>query len=353
MSDPDRTAELSERVRDASARRAPLRIAGGDTRSFLGRDVRGEPLSVAAHSGIVNYDPAELVLTARAGTALAEIEALLESRGQYLPFEPPRFGPASTLGGAVASGLAGPGRPGAGALRDFILGVRILTGDGRVLRFGGEVMKNVAGYDVARLMAGAFGSLGVLLEVSLKVLPLPAGQRTLVQEATQSEALQRLATLQRTALPLTASCWSSGRLCLRFAGTLRTLDDVTARVGGSVADDADTIWRGLRDQTDGFFAAPWPMWRLTVPAATAPLPLPEEPLIEWHGMQRWYPLPEDADPHDTARRFGGFATCFRHAPPGAAVFTPLTDPVMRLHRALKHVFDPAGILNAGRMYEGL
>jgi glycolate oxidase FAD binding subunit len=353
MSDGDLAAELAERMRDATARGTPLRIAGGDTKRFLGRVVHGEPLATSGHSGVVNYDPAELVITARGGTSLREIEALLQSHGQYLPFEPPHFGPGATLGGAVACGLAGPGRPSAGPLRDYVLGLRLLAGDGRVLRFGGEVMKNVAGYDVARLMAGAFGMLGVLLEASLKVLPLPPSQRTLVQELPQPRALQRLLGLARTALPLTASCWSSGQLYLRFAGTPETLDEVAARVGGSVLADATAFWSGIREQTDDYFASPLPLWRLTVPAATAPLALPDEPLIEWHGAQRWYRLAEGSDPAGVARNHGGFATCFRNVAPGAVAFAPLTEPLLRLHRSLKQVFDPAGILNPGRMYDGL
>lgn len=352
MTDHDLTTELAERVRDATARRAPLRIAGGDTKQFLGRDVQGETLAMAGHAGIVNYDPAELVITARAGTPLRDIEALLGSHRQHLPFDPPRLGNDATLGGTVACGLAGPGRASAGPLRDYVLGVRILCGDGRVLRFGGEVMKNVAGYDVARLMAGAFGTLGVLLEASLKVLPLPPSQLTLVHQVSQREALQRLAGLSRTALPLTASCWTAGRLHLRFAGTPATLDAVAARIGGSRLEDAEAFWRGIREQADGFFATPLPLWRLTIPAATEPLALPGEPLIEWHGMQRWYRV-ADGDPAAAAVRCGGFATCFRNPSPGTAPFASPAEPLLRLHRSLKQVFDPAGILNPGRMYPGI
>ncbi|MGB5104276.1 MAG: glycolate oxidase subunit GlcE [Steroidobacteraceae bacterium] len=352
MTEHDCTTDLAERVRAATARRTPLRIVGGDTKRFLGRDVQGEALVVAGHAGIVNYDPAELVITARAGTPLHDIEALLGSHGQHLPFDPPRFGDDATLGGTVACGLAGPGRASSGPLRDYVLGVRILCGDGRVLRFGGEVMKNVAGYDVARLMAGAFGTLGVLLEVSIKVLPLPPSQLTLVQQASQREALQRLAVHSRSALPLTASCWTDGRLHLRFAGTPATLHEVAARIGGARLEDAEAFWRGIREQADGFFASSLPLWRLTIPAATEPLALPGAPLIEWHGMQRWYCAAE-GDPAQVAIRCGGFATCFRNPAPGTAPFASPAEPLLRLHRSLKQVFDPAGILNPGRMYQGI
>jgi glycolate oxidase FAD binding subunit len=352
MTDHDLTTELAERVRDATARRTPLRIVGGDTKRFLGREVQGETLAMAGHAGIVNYDPAELVITARAGTPLRDVETLLGSHRQHLPFDPPRFGNDATLGGTVACGLGGPGRASAGPLRDYVLGVRILSGDGRVLRFGGEVMKNVAGYDVARLMAGAFGTLGVLLEASLKVLPLPPSQLTLMHQVSQREALQRLAMLSRSALPLIASCWTAGRLYLRFAATPATLDEVAGRVGGTPLEVAAEFWSGVREQTDEFFDSPLPMWRLTIPPATEPLALPGEPLIEWNGMQRWYHV-ADGDPAEVAISCGGFATCFRNPAPGTAPFASPGEPLLRLHRALKQAFDPAGILNPGRMYQGI
>ncbi len=218
----DCTDELVARTRAASASRTPLRIVGGDTKRFLGRPVAGEALEVGLHRGILRHDPAELVLTARAGTPMVEVEASLAAHGQRLPFEPPHFGARATLGGTVACGLAGPARAWSGALRDFVLGARVLTGDGRVLRFGGEVMKNVAGYDVARLMAGGFGVLGVLLDVSLKLLPVPQYERTLALELQEDAALGRLAELSRAVLPLTAGAWVDGRLYLRFEGSAAT-----------------------------------------------------------------------------------------------------------------------------------
>jgi glycolate oxidase FAD binding subunit len=349
----DITAELVERVREASARREPLRIVAGDTKGFIGRPVQGVPVSVAAHAGIVNYDPSELVLTARAGTPLAEVEALLAAQGQCLPFEPPHFGADATLGGTVACGLAGPARAWSGPLRDYVLGVRVLTGDGRVLRFGGEVMKNVAGYDVARLMAGSLGTLGILLDASLKVLPLAPGSRTVVLELAQGPALERLRELSGATVPISASAWVEGRLYLRLVGTPATLDVAQQRAAGEPLEDADAFWASVREQTHTFFSDGRALWRLTLPALASPLPIGDEPLIEWNGMQRWYCVDAEENLFAPAATAEGHATSFRSTRPGAEVFAPLAAPVMRLHRELKAVFDPAGILNPGRMYAGL
>jgi glycolate oxidase FAD binding subunit len=349
MTAGDATAELTDRVREATARATALRIVGGDTKRFLGREAMGEVLGTASHAGIVTYDPAELVITARAGTLLREIETALAAQGQRLPFEPPSFGESATIGGTVACGLAGPARSAFGPLRDHVLGVRVLTGDGRVLRFGGEVMKNVAGYDLSRTMAGAFGTLGVLLDVSLKVLPCPPAARTLSRELDQPEALAELAAIGGTALPLTASCWTGGSLALRFEGTERTLDEVQRRVGGTPVEDGAGFWRSVREQTHPSFASRMPLWRLHVPAAARTLPLPAEPVLEWNGQQRWYAL-DSASVFETAGAAGGYATLFRHAGQGDGVFACPAEPLVRLHASLKKIFDPAGILNPGRMY---
>jgi glycolate oxidase FAD binding subunit len=352
MTGCDATTGLIERVRDASARRLPLRIAGGDTKRFLGREVAGEALDVAVHRGIVSYDPAELVITARSGTPLAEVVAELAAHGQRFAFEPPAFGPGATIGGTVACGLSGPARAFAGPLRDYVLGVRVLTGDGRVLRFGGEVMKNVAGYDVARTMAGAFGTLGVLLDVSFKVLPCPPATRTLAVPLDARQGLVELERLARTALPLSASCWTGGNLYLRFEGSPRTLDELGARVGGRALEDGDAWWISIREQTHGFFAGSGPLWRLHVPAASPADLLAADSLIEWNGTQRWYVLDSDSA-FETAQAAGGHATLFRSPRPRAAVFTEPAAPLRRLHASLKRIFDPAGILNPGRMYPDL
>jgi glycolate oxidase FAD binding subunit len=350
--DCDCTDELVARVRHATESRTPQRIVGGDTKSFFGRSVAGETLELARHQGILRHDPAELVLTARAGTPLAEVEASLAAQGQRLPFEPPHFGERATLGGTVASGLAGPARAWSGPLRDFVLGVRVLAGDGRVLHFGGEVMKNVAGYDVARLMAGSLGTLGVLLDVSVKLLPLPQDQRTLALELNEPAALEKLGQLSRGAMPLTAGAWVDGRLYLRFEGSTATLEDVQRRIGGEALDAAGALWVSIREQTHPFFNADGPLWRCILPPLAPSLAVASSALIEWNGQQRWYRTARD-DMFDLAAAAGGYATLFRHAPDGSEPFAPIPAPLLHLHQGLKRVFDPAGVLNPGRMYAEL
>jgi glycolate oxidase FAD binding subunit len=348
--DRDGTTELVDQVRAAAATASPLRIVGGDSKRFYGRSIDGDTLDTRVRAGILRHDPAELVLTARGGTPLTTVEAVLASAGQRLSFEPPHFGPQATLGGTVACGLAGPARAWQGPLRDFVLGARVLTGDGRVLRFGGEVMKNVAGYDVARLMAGALGTLGVLLDVSLKVLPRPFAERTLAQEADEVQALERLAALSRGALPLSAGAWADGRLYLRFEGSAATLDAVAGRVGGEALPEAHAFWTSLREQTHPYFAGTQPLWRCIVPPLAPQPALPGPPLIEWNGLQRWYRCPPGTAVFEAAAASGGHATLFRHGSADDGVFAPLTAPLLRVHQALKREFDPAGILNRGRMY---
>lgn len=349
----DLTERLAEQLRAASADRTALRIVGGDTKRFYGRTVRGTPLSVAGHAGIVHYDPAELVITARGGTTLAEIEEALAARGQHLPFEPPAFGAAATIGGTIAAGLAGPSRSAAGPVRDYILGTRVLTGDGRALRFGGEVMKNVAGYDLSRLMAGALGILGVLLEVSIKVLPRAPSSRTLTLAFDQAESLRRMTQLAQTGLPVTASAWLNGHWYLRLDGSRQALDASAVQLGGEQVYLDAGFWRGLREQTAPFFGNAAHLWRVTVPAHRPPLEVDAPACLEWNGVQRWYADVDGDRLRRTAAAAGGHVTHFRGAPPDAEVFAPLPAALLRVHQSLKAVFDPAGVLNPGRMYSDL
>jgi glycolate oxidase FAD binding subunit len=357
VGDRDLTQELVDRVRQATTARTPLRIVGGDTKRFYGRPVGGEPLEVAGHCGVLHYDPAELVVTARGGTHLADLVALLQTHGQRLPFEPPAFGEAATIGGTVAAGLAGPARLARGPVRDYLLGVRLLTGDGRVLRFGGEVMKNVAGYDVSRLVAGSLGVLGVILDVSLKVLPVAVGTRTLRSTVTAREAIDRLLAATQRGAPVTASHWHGGQLHVRLEGSARALEDVASQVGGEALDAelAEAWWSDVREQRLGHFRQPGPLWRLHVPA-NAPVAAFERHAsfaFEWNGAQRWVCGLDAKAAGTLARECGGHATCFRGAAPGHEVFAPLPPALLDLHRRVKQVFDPAGILNPGRLYAAL
>ena len=462
----DLTQTLAARVASAQAEGRPLRIQGGGTKTWLGRAVDGEPLAVAGHRGILSYEPTELVITARAGTPLAEIQAALAERGQWLAFEPPHFSPATgltddpldpgacagargkaiggadagagdkadggldvgaggnadggadagrhpnanagslpgkaTLGGTLACGLSGPARPYSGAVRDFVLGVRLINGKGEVLRFGGEVMKNVAGYDLSRLMAGAQGTLGVLLEVSLKVLPRPAVELTLVFDLSPAEAIRRFNQWAGQPLPMSAACHDGERAYVRLAGNEAAVRAARARLGGEVLDDRmlagkgmanSDFWRDVRELRHPFFqAGAAPLWRLSLPP-TAPLdPRLGYQFIDWGGAQRWVHSEEPLWP--VAQAAGGHASCYglrfgraaqavsagclasavsmadavnaEHAEPAVGpniaergpesiteVFQPLPPALLALHRRLKAALDPRGILNPGRLYAEL
>jgi glycolate oxidase FAD binding subunit len=296
------------------------------------------------------------VVTVRCGTPLAELEAHLARHGQMLAFEPPHFGPGATVGGMVAAGLAGPRRQAAGAVRDFVLGAVLMNGRGEVLHFGGKVMKNVAGYDVSRLLAGSLGVFGLILEVSLKVLPIPVAERTLRLELGQAEALRRLNDWGGQPLPISASAWHEGVLSVRLSGARSAVEAAQARIGGEPLDDADAWWRALREQESAFFTDavqdPKGLWRLSLPSVAAPLDLPGTQLIEWGGAQRWLRSGADAPAiRAAAAQAGGHATLFRGGAKSAGVFQPLAPAVRAIHRQLKDVFDPAGVFNCGRMYK--
>jgi glycolate oxidase FAD binding subunit len=345
----DFVTQLCERVRDHCARKAPLRIRGGGSKDFYGEELQGETLDMAPYAGIVAYEPKELVLTVRAGTPLAKVEAELASQRQMLPFEPPHFGDAATIGGVVAAGLSGPRRPYAGAVRDFVLGTRIVNGKGEDLSFGGRVIKNVAGYDVSRLMAGALGTLGVITEISFKVLPRPPAEATLEYEMDEPNAMLEVNRWAGRPLPLSATSWEAGRLRVRLSGAETAVAAAKGKMGGEAIDAGD-YWRELREHRLAFFADAQPLWRVCVPQTTEPLALPFAQLVEWGGGLRW--MSGDADPlavRSTVERAGGHATLFRGGD-RAGVFHPLKPPVMKIHRRLKEAFDPSGILNPNRMY---
>ncbi|WP_051231916.1 glycolate oxidase subunit GlcE [Stutzerimonas azotifigens] len=346
--DQDQSQALLERVNQAIADRTPLRIQGGGSKAFLGRPVQGETLDTRGHRGIVSYDPTELVITVRAGTPLIELDRALDEAGQMLACEPPRLGEHATVGGMIGAGLSGPRRPWSGSVRDFVLGSRVITGHGKHLRFGGEVMKNVAGYDLSRLMAGSFGCLGLLTEVSLKVLPKPRLTRNLRIEMDLERALLNLCEWGQQPVPITAASYEGGALHLRLEGGEGSVNAACDRFGGE--ELALGYWDDLNEQRLAFFQDPRPLWRLSLPNATPPLALPGEQLIDWGGAQRW--LKSDAEAtviRAIASEVGGHATCFSAAVVDSP-FQPLAAPLLRYHRQLKAALDPHGIFNPGRMY---
>ena len=325
--DADLTESLRERGRAAADHGTPLAVTGGGTKDFLGRITQAERFDVSGHRGIVTYEPTELVLSARGGTPLAEVKAALEEQGQMLAFEPPAFGEAATVGGTIATGLSGPARPYAGAARDFVLGTRVLNGRGEVLRFGGEVMKNVAGYDVSRLMTGAWGTLGVLLEVSLKVLPRPTVARTVAFDVTAAEAVERCNAWAAKPFPVTGACHDGERLRVRLAGTEGGVAAAAGALGGE-AVDGDAFWTALREHTLGFFTRPGaPLWRVSVPPGAAMTDADGDLLVDWGGALRW--LRTDAPPAEVrvvAERAGGHAVLFRGGDRTGEVFHPFSRP---------------------------
>ena len=352
---------LIDRVHAAQAANAPLCIRGGGSKDFYGEAPQGELLDTRVLAGISSHQPSELVVTARCGTPLAELEAVLAEAGQCLPFEPPHFMPGATVGGMVAAGLAGPSRAQVGGVRDYVLGATLLNGNGEVLSFGGQVIKNVAGYDVSRLLAGSLGTLGVILEVSLKVLPCAPASATLCFQMTEAAALKQLNLWGGQPLPINASAWWNDTLVLRLRGAVAAVQAATKKLGGEVvpSSEADAFWIGLRDHGDEFFvaaqaavAAGGSLWRVSVPQTAPPLALTGESLIEWGGAQRWLVTSpgQTTAVREAALKLGGHATLFRGNDKSAGVFAPLTPPLAQIHREMKRSFDPAGIFNRGRLY---
>ncbi len=371
---------LAERIRAAAASSTLLRIHGGGSKDFYGQALQGEVLETQALNGIVSHEPSELVVTARAGTPLADLESALAAQGQYLPFEPPHFGPHATVGGMVAAGLAGPARASVGSVRDYVLGVRMINGKGEDLSFGGQVMKNVAGYDLSRLLAGSWGTLGLITEVSLKVLPLAPAEATLMCAGiAQASALDLLHRWGGQPLPLNASVWvhdstaspSDDYLFVRLRGAVAAVESAALRMSADAqglgarvtrmdAEQAASDWRASGEQALQFFQAPGEqqcLWRLSLPQTAPALDLPYAQYIEWQGAQRWLWAPASAAPdlRETAQRAGGHATLFRASLKGGdldkmvGVHTPLNEVQLRIQRALQQQFDPHGVFATGRL----
>jgi glycolate oxidase FAD binding subunit len=342
--------QVRERVREARAAQRALRLRGAGSKDFYGEHLEGEVLELGAHRGVVAYEPSELVVTARCGTPLSELEETLAAHGQFLAFEPPRFGADPTVGGLIAAGLSGPRRPYAGAARDFVLGTRLLTAAGEELRFGGEVMKNVAGFDVSRLLCGSLGILGIITEVSLKVLPLPRCEETLRLALPADQAVQAFNRWAAQPLPLSGAAWWQGEAWVRLSGADPAVRSARERLGGERVPEAEArdFWRDLRDARLPAFAGSV-LWRASLPPTAAPLPIAGTPLIDWGGALRWYAdVPEGIDVRSFAAAAGGTAACWRGLPPGRR-FHPLPGALGNLHRRLKERFDPERLFNRGRL----
>lgn len=348
----DMCQSLCEQIALSYAQKKPLQIMGGNSKPGFRHHCAGEPVSVRSHTGIIDYEPAELVISARAGTPLLQIEETLHRQKQMLAFEPPCFSDLATLGGTIACGLSGPRRPYAGAVRDFMLGATIINGKGQALTFGGRVMKNVAGYDLSRLMVGAMGTLGLISEISLKVLPKPEKDITLQFDFDAETAIKRCNAWSGKALPVSASCIRDGKLYLRLSGSSDALQAAQHKIGGEVSE-SKTFWISMREQTHPFFTSADSLWRLSVAPATPPLPIDGEWLIEWGGGQRWLKTRADnKSVHQAACAAGGSATLFDKTR-NQRILQPLDPGLLSLHKRLKQALDPGNILNPGALYADL
>jgi glycolate oxidase FAD binding subunit len=347
----DNTEQLHERVLSALANNTPLHIIGGNSKAFYGRATQGEPFQVAEHSGVTHYEPSELVITARCGTPLADIEKLLAANGQMLAFEPPHFDKTATLGGTVATGLSGSRRAYTSAVRDVVLGVSMINGQGEVLKFGGEVMKNVAGFDVSRVQVGALGTLGVLLDISLKVLPRPETETTLSFIMDEADALSTMTQWGRQNLPLSAMCFEGNTLHVRLSGADSALKAAQQRLGGEVLSPiiAKAFWLSVREQQHDFFRGDTPLWRLSLAPATPQPQLSGTWFIDWGGALRWLKTGESAENIFAAMQQLSAHACRFRSTLGCE-FQPPSEAVAKLHRNLKQAFDPHGIFNRGRLY---
>ena len=349
----DLSLDLQQQVLASIHDGVPLHIRAGNSKAFLsGHSPASRDLDVSAQRGIIEYDPRELVLTARSGTPLVELETVLAEAGQMLAFEPPHFGAGATLGGTIACGLSGPRRPHSGAARDFVLGCKLLNGRGEILRFGGQVMKNVAGYDVSRLMTGAHGTLGVLLEVSLKVLPRPAASVTLSHECSASEAISYMSSLLALPYPVDGVCYDGEHCHVRISGSAQAVQDARNKIPGEVWPNAERYWEKLREHTLPFFQHHGTLYRVMVKPATLPLPIKGSWLLDWGGAQRWLYSDEDlATIRHQVALVGGHVSVFRG--PATARFQPLPTAALNLHRRIKAGFDPHNLFNRGALYAQL
>ncbi len=348
----DLSHELQQQLEHCIDNNIAVNICGHGSKQFYGRRIDSslECLDISKHQGIISYQPTELVITARSGTPISMIETVLAEKNQMLAFEPPQFNGKGSLGGMVACGLSGPARPFAGAVRDAVLGVNCINGKAEKLVFGGQVMKNVAGYDISRLMTGSMGTLGVLLDVSIKVMPKPEQDITLVLEQDIHQSLATWEKLGNQALVISASCQLDDQLYIRLSGNHAAVRHAQTIIGGTEYPKSSRFWQQFRDHELEFFNNPRPLWRLSLAPATMPLNIHGSTLTDWAGAQRWVKTDETADIiRQLCASHGGHATLFNPTDNSIEAFHPLKAGVAILHKQLKQAFDPAGILNPLRM----
>lgn len=350
----DISKELIARVSQARDTKTKLNIVGRGSKAFLGRQPQGETISVAKHRGILAYEPVELVMTARAGTPIVEIEAALAERGQMLAFEPANFAGEASIGGTLACNLSGPARPWGGSIRDAVLGIKLINGSGEHLNMGGQVLKNVAGYDVSRMQAGAMGTLGIITQLSFKVMPKPLASLTLVQEMDAEQAIETMNQLAGKAKPLTGACWLDNKLYLRLSGAQSAIDGTLTQWAGELLDNDAQFWHSLREQQLDFFAGDEPLWRFSVNSSAAHFYPDKHWLIDWGGSQRWLRGPQSREALEReASKARGQVGLFRGGDRSVEVFHPQSAALQKIHQRLKQSFDPESIFNPGRLYSWL
>ena len=359
MLDNDISQQLQQRVEQAIADKTPLAISAGNSKKFYGSQTKGTLLDISQHSGIINYEPTELVVTVRAGTNLKQLEEILGTENQMFGFEPPAYAETATIGGTIACNLSGPRRPFSGAARDFVLGSKIINGKGEIIHFGGEVMKNVAGYDLSRLMVGAFGTLGVLLEVSLKVLPLPKKEKSFTLTMSYPEAFKKIQHWISEGQPISAACYHQDSLYIRLSGAEKSVDNARQHIqrNNTLSELEAEFWLYLKEQQLPFFKSSSALWRISLPPAAAPIQLPGEQLIDWGGALRWMVMDNDeTEIRIEAEKLGGHAQLFRPATNDNAEISrnhPLSPGLFKLHQGIKQAMDPKEILNPGYLFPQL
>lgn len=350
----DITQQIQAQVKNAFEQKQALKIQAGNSKDFLVPPCNAELLDVSQHQGIISYEPTELVITARAGTRLSEIQSTLEESKQILAFEPPHYAESASLGGTIACNLSGPMRAYAGAARDFVLGCEVINGKAEQLKFGGQVMKNVAGYDASRLMCGAMGTLGVILNVSLKVLPKPEAEITLSQSCDINQAIRYMHQWRKQSLPISASCYNDSLLSIRLSGNASAVDSASKKIAGDINNNSALFWQQIREQSDDFFNTEKPLWRLSLASNTPALKLAGETLYEWGGALRWLITDEPAEKiRQCLQDHNGHASLYKNNKMNIPASHPLSPGMLSIHQRLKNAFDPERILNPGYMQSGI